>query len=84
MITVTIELNSAHGRHKDRTLGILVISNDDTGTSEIGNYKWTLSHAGMYFGKRREPFKSGTVKGFKRSLSPYRLVYRCLKEAREV
>jgi hypothetical protein len=85
MIICTIELKSARGEKHDRPLGVITIANDGTSDDpKYGNYKYAISHAGIYFGKRKEPFKKGKVKGFKRTLSPYRLVYRCLKDAGEV
>lgn len=84
MIQVTVELKSARGAHRDRPLGCLVISNDGTGTALLGNYKYVLSHAGDYFGKRKEPYKTGRVVGFPRRASPYRLIFRCLKDAGEM
>ena len=84
MIQVEIKLRSARGRKYDRILGVVVIANDGTGTAEEGNYEFALSHAGVYFGKRKEPYKKGKVKGFKRNLSPYRLLYRVLKKAGEL
>lgn len=84
MVRVTIELD-AHGLGDSvRMLGVMEIVNDGTGTGEFGNYTYTLSHAGKFFGKRSGPFKKGRVKNFKRTLSPYRLVCRCLKDAMEV
>jgi len=83
MIVVTIELWPKGNQDKSRPLGVLAIANDGTGTPELGNYTWTLSHAGVYFGKRKEPFKKGRLRNFPRHLSPYRLISRILKEAKE-
>jgi hypothetical protein len=84
MIIVKIELKSARGGKRDRILGVMIISNDGTGTVKLGNYRYTLSHAGIHFGKKKEPYKRGTIKGFRRSSSPYRLIQRCLKDAGEI
>jgi hypothetical protein len=84
MIVVTIELWPGGYKEKSRPLGVISITNDGTGTKEKSNYNYVLSHAGMFFGKRKEPFKKGSVRGFFRNLSPYRLLARCLKDAGEV
>ena len=86
IIEVTIVLNPK-GRAKkeaDKTLlGVICIANDGTGTAKIGNYKFALSHSGKFINKKRS-YKRGKVKGFKRSSSVYRLLYRVLKKAGEV
>jgi hypothetical protein len=63
VIVVTIALWPKGDQDREVPLGILAIANDGTGTPEMGNYKWTLSHAGKYFGKRKEPFKQGRLRG---------------------
>ena len=50
MIVVTIALWPKGDEKKERGLGVLVITNDGTGDAEFGNYRYTLSHAGKYFG----------------------------------
>lgn len=84
MIVVKMELWPGGDKAGKRALGVIVIANDGTGTDGSGNYRFSLSHAGRYFGKRKEPWKSGKVRGFVCSLSPYRLLARCLKAAGEV
>ncbi len=85
MVVVKIELWPGGREGNSRGLGVMIITNDGTGDAEFGNYKYTLSHAGKHFGgKKQEPFKQGRIKNFKRTLSPYRLVQRCLKDAMEV
>lgn len=79
MLRVTIELlpgGSAVGR---RTIGVINIGNDGTGTPEVGNYNVSASHAGKFFDLDRGPYKTGRVVGFLRKLSPYRLLFRALK-----
>lgn len=84
MIQVLIELHPGGDETRKRCIGLLVIRNDGTGTPEKGNYEYAISHAGKFFGKRKEPFKQGRIKGFPRKLSPYRLISRVLKDAMEV
>lgn len=79
MVVVKIELWPHGEESQKRDLGCLVISNDGTGDEKVSNYDVTASHAGIFFGKRKEPFKRGKVVGFMRNLSPYRLVSRALK-----
>lgn len=82
MIKVTVELDK-HGKGEEKkVIGLIIIANDGTGTVEEGNYAYALSHAGKHMTKKGV-FKSGKIKGFKRSLSPYRLLYRILKDAKE-
>ena len=82
-VVVKIELWPGGDEKKAIPLGGLTICNDGTGTSKVGNYDVEASHAGKYFGKRREPYKRGHVSGFGRHLSPYRLLFRALKAIRE-
>jgi len=78
MIVVKIELWPLGDQSKARTLGIANIANDGTGDPSNGNYKVALSHAGKFFGKPGV-YKSGEVKNFNRSLSPYHLLMRALQ-----
>lgn len=81
MIRVTLELD-VHGKgEKKRMLAVIVIANDGTGTAKFGNYEYALSHSGAYLGKRKEPFKKGRIEGFKRTLSPYKLLQLVLEDA---
>lgn len=84
MIVVYIELWPGGDEEKKRLLGSLILTNDGTGTKKEGNYKVVASHAGIFFGKRKEPFKTGRVTGFVRKLSPYRLVCRALRAIGEI
>jgi hypothetical protein len=84
MIEVTIRLKSARGKSRDRMLGVIVIGNDGTGTEKKGNYNYVLSHSGNYFGKRKEPYKKGRIKGYPRKWSVYRLIQRVLRDAGEL
>jgi len=83
MVLVTIQLVSAHGEDKNRMLCVMKISNDGTGTKELGNYNYVLSHAGKYIGKRGV-YRKGRIENFPRNASPYRLIQRCLKHAGEI
>lgn len=84
MIVVKIELWPKGDEKRARPLGVIMIHNDGSGDAKTGNYKATLSHAGWFFGKRREPFKQCRVRGFLRTLSPYRLLSRILRAAGEL
>lgn len=84
MIVVNIELWPGGDKTRARPIGVVTVANDGTGTPVAGNYKYALSHAGAYFGRRKEPFKRGKVRGFPRRLSPYRLLARVFKDAGEV
>lgn len=79
MVVVKIELWPNGDETKSKPLGIMTMSNDGTGSNKYGNYSVQLSHAGMFFGKRKEPWKSGKVKNFLRTASPYHLVSKALK-----
>jgi len=79
MIVVNIELWPHGSKDRSKTIGNLVIVNDGTGNVEHGNYNVALSHAGIYYGKKKEPWKTGSVKNHKRMLSPYHLVYKAIK-----
>lgn len=84
MIVVTIELWPGGDKEKRRPLGVLTITNDGTGNEKEGNYRGAASHAGKFFGKGRGVYKEGVVRGFKRILSPYRLLFRMLKAMGEI
>jgi hypothetical protein len=79
MIVVNIELWPGGDKNRKRNLGHMVITNDGTGTERVGNYRVTLSHAGIYYGKRKEPWKTGVVRNHLRMLSPYHLILRALQ-----
>ena len=79
MVVVKLELWPGGDETQARPLGIIAIANDGTGNADAGNYTAEASHAGRYFGRRREPYKRCRVTGFARCLSPYRLLYRVLK-----
>jgi hypothetical protein len=84
MIVIPVEL-WPKGKTKGKyLLGLLTIWNDGTGTKKLGNYKYQISHAGVYFGKRKEPYKKGRVINFPRTSSPYCLIFRVLKHAGEI
>lgn len=80
MIVVKIELWPHGNPETVREIGRIVIANDGTGTRELGNYNVALAHAGIY---SDEPgaWKSGTVTGHKRSLSPYHLISKAINTA---
>jgi len=77
MVVVKIELWPHGDQEKARDLGSLIICNDMTGTKDYGSYNVAVSHGGRYWGKPGV-WKSGLVKNFRRSLSPYHLVARAL------
>ncbi|HWB13318.1 MAG TPA: hypothetical protein VG826_29100 [Pirellulales bacterium] len=84
MVVVKIELWPHGDEEQKRPLGVLTIANDGSGDARVGHYDVTASHAGAYFGRRREPYRTGKVRGFPRQLSPYRLVCRALKAIGEL
>lgn len=85
MVRVTIELVPHGDESQKRTIGLINIMNDGTSPNRaIGNYTAELMHAGRFYGKRKGVFKRAKVRGFARKiLSPYRLVFRVLREAGE-
>ena len=78
MIVVTIEMWPHGQQESSKILGVCTISNDLSGTKELGNYKVSLSHSGKYI-ERKGTWKTGKVKNHKRNLSPYHLVYKALR-----
>lgn len=83
MIVVKMELWPGGDHTRARILGIIQIANDGTGDVNFGNYTVEASHAGKYFNKRKEPYRRGRVRGFRRILSPYRLLSRALAAIKE-
>lgn len=78
MIVVKIEVWPMGIEERARPIGNITIANDGTGDEEKGNYLAALSHAGFYYGKRKEPWKKGAVKDHPRKLSPYHLVHKAI------
>lgn len=78
MVVVKIELWPKGDESKATPIAIARITNDGTGTAELGNYAVSLSHAGKFFG-RPGAWKTGRVLRFNRTWSPYHLVYYALK-----
>lgn len=83
MVVCKIELWPGGDKDAARPLGTVLIRNNGTGTAEKGNYGYKLTHAGKFI-NRKGAFKQGIVNGFKRTLSPYRLLCRVLRDAGEV
>lgn len=83
MLVIHVEIWPQGDGNLRRKIGQINIANDGSGTSETGNYTVAASHAGEHFGKPG-PYKTGQVKGFRRALSPYRLIYRALKAIGEI
>jgi hypothetical protein len=82
MVVVSIELWPKGNKEKARPLGVILISNDGTGDDRYGNYDIILSHAGKYIQKtitEKKPWKTSKVINHRKSLSPYHLVYKAIK-----
>jgi hypothetical protein len=60
MIRVTVELLPHGDESRKRLLGLLYITNDGTGTPEVGNYK------GELIAEYTKPSRKGRVVGFNR------------------
>lgn len=84
MILVTMELWPSGFKTGKSMLGRIKIWNDRTGSDKAGNYKYKISHAGKFYGKRKEPYKTGRITGFPRHWSPYKLLSWVLKDAGEL
>jgi hypothetical protein len=79
MIRVTIELLPHGYESKKRTIGMVEIANDGSGTWEDGNYNVRLTKEPPV-AKRQGTWKKGRVEGFPRLvLGPYDLLYRALR-----
>lgn len=86
MVVVRIELWPHGDQQKSKTIGVMTITNNGTGTgtTEFGNYLVSLGHAAgapEHLKKKRSCYKIGKLTGFMRSLSPYHLVIRAIKAA---
>jgi hypothetical protein len=82
MVRVTLELLPHGSKRGIKEIGKIEIWNDGTGTGNLGNYGYRIYHGGKY-AFRAEVYKTGSIKGFPRKWSPYRLLQRVLKDARE-
>lgn len=82
MVVVRIEIWPRGNQERAYKFGEVRIINDGTGDLETGNYKVEASHSGKFVNKPGI-FKQGVVKGFNRSLSVYRLLFRALAAIRE-
>ena len=77
MIRIRIDLESAIGAKRSKTLCLAVIANDGSGSQNRGNYTFALSRQGS--GKA---WKTGKVLGFPRKRkNVWHLLKRCLDEA---
>ena len=90
MIRCTIELLPFGSEERKRTIGLVEIANDGTGTSEIGNYVVSLKKTPPFSGCLRSNWRRGrfddaeiiqdVVEGHHRSKrGVYDLLYRALK-----
>lgn len=77
MMVVKIELWPGGDENLAKPIGEIRIINDATGTGERGNYEVELAHAGKFYG-RPGHYKTGNVRGFLRTLSPYHLLQMAL------
>lgn len=76
MVTILITLKSARTM-KQRQLGQVVITNDDTGDAKVGNYRITATRDG-------KTFYDGRIEGFpRRSRSVLELLRRGLNDLHE-
>lgn len=79
MIRVTVELISAISPSRNRILGQAVIANDQTGTSDSGNYGAKFS---KWAPKLNEVWKTARVCRFnRRTRGAWDLLYLALKDA---
>lgn len=93
MVYVLIALVPASDPTQFQVLQEMTITNDGTGDVHEGNYHVKLSHSTTLTGKDRgftggnltptpgDVWRTGIVRGFRRSLSPATLVLRALKSA---
>lgn len=81
MIRITIELLPKGCEERKRILGIAEIENDGTGNATRGNYKFRAWGELDILRKNVRPWKTGSVRGFYRKSSSWKLLYLCLKEA---
>lgn len=77
MLVVKIERWPHGDASRRKVIGQMTIANDGTGDSSFGNYDVKLSHSGSYV-DRPGTYRQGKVARFRRTLSPYHLVARCL------
>jgi hypothetical protein len=79
MIVIRIELWPRGDKEKAQLLGEIEITNDGTGTVQIGNYNTKLYKWSKGRTKRGGIWKQGKVTGFPRlKLGPYDLLLRAL------
>ena len=72
MIRITIELCPRGDTKNTKLLGTAIISNDGTGTDQIGNYNITLNKGGKFL-------KKGRLEGFPRKkFGVWDLLFDCL------
>jgi hypothetical protein len=82
MVVVKIEIWPHGDESKAYPFGRINIINDGSGDNGTGNYKVEALHSGKFVDKPGI-FKTGVVKGFQRTLSVYRLLFRALASIRE-
>jgi len=75
MLRVTIELVPFGVEAEARKIGTMVIANDGTGSSRVGNYAYAFTYA-----DRDAEVATGTIKNFPRSLGAWSLVRKILNK----
>lgn len=78
MVVVKIELWPGGSESDAREIGRMEITNDGSGTEDIGSYSVALLHAGRYWGKPGYWRQGSSVKYMRLVSSPYHLVAACL------
>lgn len=73
MLEIKIDLIPYGQREWRRTIGTIVISNDGTGDSEMGNYKYTVENDSLKI--------QGKLKKYNRSQSVFYLLKKVLNKA---
>ena len=68
MIVVTVDLDSANGEKYDKNLFTMIIINDGSGTSSLGNYDVLLGRRGTssLYKVFTNPIRKGRVQSYKR------------------
>lgn len=80
MIVITVQLKSARGRSEDKTLGVMEIWNDATGTETTGHYQFRIWKQGG-----KGVWQGGSVRNFPRKrLGCWDLMYRCFRSLERI
>ena len=81
MIVVKIEIHPGGSEENKHLEGMILVANDGTGDSHLGNYNYAITHTGVHKREKDIVYKSGKIMKFERRRGVYALLRRILTDA---